>query len=102
MKTIPKYYGTERWEILLGGAWCALVQHAIGVEDHRKAFEADTGMALGALVNRSPITAMIDQATGHQEKVMAAWCDWVTRNMWGEEDKLNAATQTRPAEPLKP
>lgn len=92
MKTRPKYYGTEAWELLIGGAWVSLCNYAIGVEEHRKAFAEETGLDLMALVNRDPFAALIDRSTGREAEIMAAWCDWVTRNLWGEDDLPNTKT----------
>lgn len=101
MKTIPEYYGTERWELLLGGAWVALCNHALGQLEHRAAFEKETGHSLSALVGRSPFDAMIDKATGRDSAVMAAWCDWVTTNLWGEAKQAERVRGTPPPSALE-
>lgn len=90
MQTVPKYFGTKQWNLVLGGAWVALCNYSIGQEEHRKAFEKETGHSLLALVGRDPISAMIDKATGREETVLAAWCDWVTRNLWGEAEQADS------------
>lgn len=87
MTVTPEFYGTQEWEILLGGFWCSLCNHLIGQPEARKAFKEDTGLNIEGLIPRSPIDALIDGATGHRETVLAAWCDWVTRNHWGEAEK---------------
>ncbi len=83
MKTVPEYYGTDAWEILLGGAWAALVSQTASNKEAREAFHRDTKLSLDALIKRSAIDALIDKATGHEQSVIAAFADWVTVNIWG-------------------
>lgn len=85
MKTIPLYYGTPKWDALIGPAWVGLIQYALSIDYHRAAFQRETGHSLDALVAGGPLAAMIDKATGRTDTIMAAWCDWVTVNLWGEE-----------------
>lgn len=78
-------------------AWRGCVAFAAGNEDLRLRFcdecsdEVKAIMAKG--VARSPIEKMIDSACGFDRdshrgsKVFAEFCDWVTVNLWGEEDK---------------
>lgn len=83
MKSIPQYYGTDQWEILLGGFWVSLCNHMIQQPEARAAFKADTGLNLESLIHRHPFEALIDASTGYQNHMMAAWCDWVTEKHWG-------------------
>lgn len=83
MKVTPEFFGTDSWETILGVAWVGLCEYLISQPEARAAFKADTGKNLDSLVNRSPLDAMIDNATGYQSEIMAAWCDWVTVNHWG-------------------
>jgi hypothetical protein len=63
--------------------WMGCVMWAIGKEEFREQFLKGTGHDLSKMANTSPINTMIDGATGYTEVVMAAWCDWVTVNLWG-------------------
>ncbi len=83
MTVIPEYYPSPEWDFLFGAAWLGLCEFCLTMEAERAAFEHDTGLSLAALVGRTPLDKLIDQATGHEKKVMAAWCDWVTVNRWG-------------------
>jgi len=85
MTVTPDKFGTDAWEILLGGFWASLCEYLISQPEARAAFKADTGKNLDSLVNRSQLDEMIDNATGYQSEIMAAWCDWVTVNHWGVE-----------------
>jgi len=77
MKTVPE--GLP----LMFDAWAGCVMWAIGNPEVREEFRKATGYDLSLLVNRSGLDAMIDAATGHQKTVLAAFCDFVTTNMWG-------------------
>ena len=86
MKVVPDKFGTEEWEILLGGFWVSLCNYLIQQPEARAAFKADTGLNLEMLISRNPLEAMIDKATGFNDATMAAWCDWVTTNHWGVKE----------------
>jgi len=85
MTVIPEYYGSELWDILQGGMWISLCQYLLTEPKAREAFEKETGHNFNHLKPNSPLDAMIDQCTGRNAAVMAAWCDWVTVNHWGIE-----------------
>jgi hypothetical protein len=75
---------------LMGGAWLACLEWALTEPKLREKFHEDTGYDLSRLVNRAPIERMVDEATGFEKSVMAAWCDWATVNVWGvdgDEDR---------------
>lgn len=78
MKTRPKHFGTGSWDLMLGGFWSALVQSSMAVEDNRKAFEAETGLSLGVLTSPESLAECDSEGA-----LLAAWCDWVTINIWG-------------------
>ena len=66
-------------------AWFACVLF-VGTQDAaRAAFTEETGFSLDAIIRARGIDAMIDKATGHDKKVLSAFCDWVTVNHWGVE-----------------
>ncbi len=85
MKVIPLYYGSDMWEILYGGAWCALLEYALAIPEHCDAFEKESGHSLKSLVPGNALEIMIDKATGRTDAIFGAWCDWVTVNLWGVE-----------------
>ena len=95
MKVVPEYFGTEAWEILHGGMWATLCEFMLEKPGAIDAFERETGLKMRSLVPRSPMDALVDQASGYRDTVMAAWCDWVTKNCWGEKGKANLATDER-------
>jgi len=80
MKSIP--YGDN----IMTEAWLSCVSASSGVEGITKAFKEDTGIDIAVLVNRSPIEKMIDEATGLDKEIVVKWCDWVTKNIWGEQE----------------
>ena len=65
-------------------AWEGCVSWAASREDVRASFKADTGLSLESLSNRSPLDTAIDEATGYEKKVLAAFCDYVTEHIWCE------------------
>ena len=73
---------------LMTGAWLGLVQYLAGQPDARAAFTAATGHDLSSLGSRG-FDRMIDEATGRDVALVAAWCDFVTREVWGEERDNN-------------
>lgn len=76
MKTRP--YG---WP-LMAEAWRGCVAFAAREPEMLGKFIAETGWKPA----RSPIELMIDEASGAKDAVWARFCDWVTVNVWGEED----------------
>lgn len=83
MTVIPYDYGTEIWDYFQGGAWLSLCQFLLSKPEARAAFKEATGRDLSRLEGRSPIVQIIDQSSGFEQSVMAAWCDWVTVHHWG-------------------
>ena len=61
---------------------------AIGHKEFLDQFEKETGRKPPTPA-KSPMDAMIDEATGHQEKSMKQFTDafaiWATVNLWGVE-----------------
>ncbi len=80
MKTTP--HGDN----IMKDAWLSCVSASSGVGGVTKAFKEDTGIDITVLVNRSPIEKMIDEATGIEKDIAIKWCDWVTKNIWGEQE----------------
>ncbi len=80
MKSRP--YG----EHYMAPMWAACVKWALSEKDARDRFAEETGFNISSLVNRSPMDRMIDQATGYEAEVLAAFCDWVTTEFWGTEE----------------
>ena len=70
---------------LLSGAFMACVNWAASEKSIMDAFEKETGMNLNRLVGRSPITMMVDDATGFSRDLVAKWFDWVAVNVWGDD-----------------
>lgn len=70
---------------LMADAWFGCVLWASKEKELCAEFTKDTGYNLAALLGGPPINQMIDKATGYDRLVVAAWCDWVTKNVWGEE-----------------
>ena len=68
--------------------WAGLLGFAIAEPECRAAFKRDTGMDLDRLARRGALDAMIDKATGYEGRVIAAFADWVTVNMWGVEGQV--------------
>tara|TARA_R100001530_G_scaffold1886_1_gene3238 strand:- start:15736 stop:16005 length:270 start_codon:yes stop_codon:yes gene_type:complete len=81
MKTTPNGINNP----ILMGAWFSCVSASVGVEGITKSFKDDTGIDITILVNRSPIEKLIDEATGLDKDIAIKWCDWVTKNIWGEQ-----------------
>ena len=62
-------------------AWLGCLHWAIGEPEILAAFKRDTGLSYSA--PRCGLDAMIDQATGVQEKIIAAFIPWFNENVWG-------------------
>lgn len=69
-------------------AWRDFMTFAIGHKEFLDQFEKETGRKPPTPA-KSPMDAMIDEATGHQEKSMKQFTDafaiWATVNLWGVE-----------------
>ena len=81
MKLIP--YGFP----LMFEAWLGCVLWAATQEGHCNVFKQETGLDLKSLDKRTVLDSMIDEATGYENKVLAAFCDWVTERLWGEQNE---------------
>lgn len=67
-------------------AWMACVVSIAQNPGAVKQFKEETGHDLESVMKARGMAALIDNATGHAETVLAAWCDWVTLNVWGVEE----------------
>jgi len=65
-------------DVLMQGAWYDCLMWAADEEDIRHAFEKETGMRLG----KAPLDRMIDEATGFDKAVAAAFVAWFNKNIW--------------------
>lgn len=83
MTEIPLYADNP----LMMGAWASCLSWAIGEPEIRAAFKEQTGHDLDSIATARGLDKMIDEATGHTRAVMAAWCDWATRNIWGTDEE---------------
>ncbi len=82
MKVIPYGWGDP----FLSGAFMECAKWAASEKEVMDTFESETGKSLNRLVGRSPITIMVDDATGFSRDLVASWFDWVALNVWGEEE----------------
>ncbi len=82
MKTMPLYADDE----LMMGAWVDCVNYCITEEHRLLEFKQDTGIDMMGLVGCSPFEQMIDKATGRDKEYILRFCDWVTKNVWGEKE----------------
>ncbi len=71
---------------LMFEAWLGCVIWAASQEEIHEAFTKQTGFTLKHLIQRAPI----DKATGYEQQVLAAFCDYVTEHIWGQQDKPKA------------
>lgn len=62
-------------------AWVSCLRWAIGEPEILDAFTADTGITYSAPKNA--IEKMIDEASGHGEKVIESFIEWFNVNVWG-------------------
>lgn len=85
---------------LMASAWIGLVRWAAGEEGLRQEFMRNTGLKIESLLKRSPIDRMIDESTGYARMVVAAWCDWVTVNLWGQEGQESSERKAREPFPV--
>jgi hypothetical protein len=70
---------------LMTGAWLGLIYFAASEAEMRAAFTEDTGHDLLRVLRAGGLDKLVDKATGYDRAVVAAFADWVTVNMWGEE-----------------
>jgi len=87
MKAVP--WGCDEGP-LMAGAFVGCVRFALGEPELRQQFKDETGQDITALVTGSPIDRMIDEATGHDRAVFAAFADWVSVNLWGDGTEPDA------------
>ena len=81
MKVTPYGWGDP----ILSGAFLACANWAASENDAMSAFEKETGLNLNRLAGCSPITAIVDDATGFSRDLVAKWFDWVALNVWGDD-----------------
>ena len=77
--------GNDGEEWFWHGAYLDTMMFAVSQPGTLAAFKRDTGHDLDSVIKSRGINAMIDEATGYQRKVIVAWFDWFTMNVWGEE-----------------
>lgn len=70
---------------LLSGGFMSCVDWAAGQPEILNLFHSDTGHRLESLVTSSAIEKMVDDATGKNQEIVAAWFDWVATNVWGDD-----------------
>ena len=68
------------------GAWLSLVAVTAEQPGALEEFKADSGFDLLTVLRAKGLAAMIESATGHDRAVIVAFCDWVTKNVWGEAE----------------
>ena len=62
-------------------AWLGCMHWAIGEDNIRAAFEAETGHRYTAPKNG--LERMIDESTGHASAYVEAFIRWANENVWG-------------------
>jgi len=77
----------------MGGAWYGCLLWAADKPELVEAFEAETGMTFDAITSKG-LARMIDDSTGRTRATVVAWCDWVTRNFWGEAETRQPAVES--------
>lgn len=65
-------------------AWASCMQWAIGNDDIRAAFDADTGNHYEA--PKTALDRMVDDATGHGSAYIKAFVEWANEHVWGRYD----------------
>ena len=73
---------------LMAEAFFGCASFAISEPRMVAAFEKETGYSLKSLANRTGLKAMIDQSTGYELKIVAAWFDWVAINIFGTDKDI--------------
>lgn len=68
-------------------AFVDFISFAIDKEEFREAFKKDSGIDLDAVVPKTPLDAMIDEASGFRDSIFTAFIEWVTKNHWGVEGR---------------
>lgn len=69
---------------LMASAWIGSVRYALTRADVLAAFRKETGNQWRP--GRSPMDAMIDQATGAELDFIRAFAKWHNETIWGEEN----------------
>lgn len=67
-------------------AYMGCVMHAIGEPAMLDAFQAATGIDMRTLAHRDFLSQAIDKATGYERFCILKFFDWVTVNVWGQEE----------------
>lgn len=70
---------------LMAPAFLGCVSFALGNDEIVRAFERDTGYDLAAIRDARGIDMLIDEQSGRTQAVLAAFMDFVTREVWGQE-----------------
>ena len=82
---IPGMTAKPKGDSLMIDAWASFMVFGLSQPDFISKFKHDTGHDLTLLLNRSPMHKLVDDSVGLDQKMMAAWCDWLTENFWGIE-----------------
>jgi hypothetical protein len=61
--------------------WVGCLRWAIGNSEILAAFTADTGLTYSP--PKSGLDAMIDEASGFNEKLVKSFVEWFNKNVWG-------------------
>ena len=72
---------------LMAGAWLGCLITAVDLPGAKDAFMAETGHDLSDVLGAKGLDRLIDESTGRTREVVVAWADWVTKNLWGEEER---------------
>lgn len=72
---------------VMEGMWIGLLVWAATKNEIVTSFKEETGLDLPNMINSRGINAMIDKATGYDRAVVVAWADFVTKHLWGEEER---------------
>jgi hypothetical protein len=67
-------------------AYLGCVSWALQEDGFRRAFQAETGLNLDDLAGANGAARLIDEATGRTQEAMAKFLDFITREVWGQED----------------
>jgi hypothetical protein len=84
---IPIKGGTKRpYQTVMHPSDClSCFMWAAQYKDIQERFKNDTGYDLHSLVRANGLARIIDEATGYQAAIVAAFWDWFVMNIWGEE-----------------
>lgn len=69
---------------LMAAAFGGFLSHALTTDWIVDQFEKETGEIAYWRIPRSPIIAMIDKASGHEDAIAEKFVDWLILNYWGE------------------